>query len=58
MDFVNYVEKVSGVDIYGLTSFMIFFVFFIVIGVWAFKADRKVIDHLSNLPLNTDSENL
>lgn len=58
MEFVNYLEKISGVDVYALTSFMIFFVFFIVIGVWAFKADRKVISHLSNLPLNADSENL
>ena len=31
MDFVNYLEKISGVDIYALISFMIFFLFFVAI---------------------------
>ena len=57
MKFINYLETISGVDIYALVSFVIFFVFFIIIIVWTFKTDRKTIDHLSNLPLNTDAEN-
>jgi len=28
MKFINYLEKVSGVDIFGLASLIIFFLFF------------------------------
>jgi cbb3-type cytochrome oxidase subunit 3 len=57
MKFINYLEQISGVDIYALTAFMIFFVFFIVMALWALKADKKLINHLSNLPFQQDQEN-
>jgi hypothetical protein len=51
MKFINYLEKISGVDIYALSSFSIFFTFFIVMALWAWKADKKMINEISNLPL-------
>lgn len=51
MKFINYLEKITGVDIYALSSFMIFFCFFAVMAVWALKADKKLIDHLTRIPL-------
>ena len=53
MDFINYLEKITGVDIFGLTSFMIFFVFFIVMGIYAWRADKKFIDIMKNIPLDS-----
>lgn len=53
MDFVNYVEKVTGVSVYGLISFILFGLFFTVITIWAFRADKKMIDEVKNIPLNT-----
>ncbi len=52
MKFINYIEKVSGIDIYGLTSLGIFMtIFFVVlIGVW--KADKNKIKQISEIPLN------
>lgn len=52
MKFINYLEKITGVDIYALSSFSIFFTFFIIMALWAWKADKKMIDEINNLPLN------
>ena len=52
MKFINYLEKVSGVDIYALTSFSIFFVFFLLMATWALKADKNMIEEISRIPLD------
>jgi cbb3-type cytochrome oxidase subunit 3 len=52
MKFINYLEKISGVDIYALSSFGIFFIFFIAMTFWALKADKKMIDEMNHIPLN------
>jgi hypothetical protein len=52
MKFINYLEKITGVDVYAMSSFMIFFTFFIVMALWAWKADKKLINKLSNIPLD------
>lgn len=52
MKFINYLEKITGVDIYALSSFMIFFSFFILMALWAWKADKKLIDRINRIPLD------
>lgn len=52
MKFINYLEKITGVDIFGLSSFLIFFSFFIIMAFWAWKADRKLIDKINRIPLD------
>lgn len=52
MKFINYIEKVSGIDIYGLSSLTIFFLFFLVMLTWVFKADKKKIKEISRIPLD------
>lgn len=52
MKFINYLEKITGVDVYALSSFLIFFTFFLAITLWAFRADKKMIDELSHIPLD------
>jgi len=54
MQFINYLEKITGVDIFGLSSFMIFFVFFVVMSLWAWKADKKLIDIMKQIPLDKE----
>ncbi len=51
MKFINYLEKITGVDIYALTSFTIFFSFFLIMLVWAWKADKQMIDKITKIPL-------
>jgi hypothetical protein len=51
MKFINYLEKITGVDIYALSSFSIFFSFFILMALWAWKADKNMIEEISRIPL-------
>ena len=52
MKFINYLEKISGVSIYGLSSFLIFGIFFLLVLCWTFKADKKMIKEISQIPLD------
>ena len=52
MKFINYLEKITGVDIYALSSFSIFFTFFIIMSLWAWLADKKMIEKISRIPLD------
>ncbi len=51
MKFINYIEKISGISIYGLSSFALFGFIFIVMLIWALKADKKMIEEIRNIPL-------
>jgi len=51
MKFMHYIEKISGVDIYGLISLLIFVLFFTVVLTWVFRADKKKIKEMSEIPL-------
>jgi cbb3-type cytochrome oxidase subunit 3 len=48
---MHYIEKISGVDIYGLISLLIFVLFFTVVLTWVFRADKKKIKEMSEIPL-------
>ncbi len=52
MKFINYLEKISGIDIYGLASLLIFTVFFLVMLTWVFKTDKNKIKEISRIPLD------
>ena len=51
MKFINYLTKITGVDIYGMSSFLIFFTIFIIMLLWAWRADKNMINKLSRIPL-------
>ena len=51
MKFMHYIEKISGVDIYGLISLLIFVLFFTVVLTWVFRADKRKIKEMSEIPL-------
>ncbi|MDE3144035.1 MAG: CcoQ/FixQ family Cbb3-type cytochrome c oxidase assembly chaperone [Bacteroidota bacterium] len=52
MKFIHYLEKITGVDIYALTSLTIFLSFFIIMLLWAWKADKNMINEISQIPLD------
>ena len=52
MKFINYLEKVSGVDIFGLASLLIFLLFFLVMLTWVFKTKKKNYQEISRIPLD------
>jgi hypothetical protein len=52
MKFIHYLEKISNVSIYGLTSFLIFFIFFCAVLTWVWKTDVKELQQNSRIPLD------
>ena len=52
MKFVHYLEKITGVSIYPLISFVIFGLFFLVVLIWVLKTDKQKIYDVSRIPLD------
>lgn len=52
MKFIHYLEKITGVSIYPLTSFVIFGLFFLVVLIWVLKTDKQKIYEVSRIPLD------
>ena len=52
MKFIHYIEKVSGVSIMGLTSLMIFVVFFTIMLTWVIRTKKKSFNDVSRIPLD------
>ena len=50
MKFIHYLETITGVGIYPLSSLVIFFLFFAVMTTWVVKADKNYIRSMKNLP--------
>lgn len=57
MKFINYLESITGIGIYPLTSFILFFVFFLIVSLYAFKADKKHLSDLAEIPLDIHDKN-
>jgi hypothetical protein len=52
MKFINYLEKISGVEIYPLISLLLFVSFFLLVTIWAIKTNKTIIERMENLPLD------
>ncbi|TDD98652.1 CcoQ/FixQ family Cbb3-type cytochrome c oxidase assembly chaperone [Flavobacterium cellulosilyticum] len=44
-------ETIDGVSIYPIFTLVIFFTFFVGLGVWAFSYKKEKLDELGDLPL-------
>lgn len=44
----HYLESISGVEIYPIISFFIFFIFFLVITWYVIKMDKDYVEEVSN----------
>lgn len=52
MKFIHYLETITGVDIYGLSSLTIFFTFFVGMTIWVMTSDKKSLEKINHLPLD------
>jgi hypothetical protein len=50
MKFINYLESITGIGIYPLTSLTMFFLFFALIITWSVKADKGYIRSMKQIP--------
>jgi len=57
MKFINYLESISGVSVFPLTSLIVFFLFFILVGLKVYLMDKNVLNEVMNLPLRDDDSN-
>lgn len=55
MKFIHYLEKISGVSIYAQLSLAIFGLFFLAMLMWSIKADKKMIEEISAIPLDNQA---
>lgn len=53
---MNALEKIDGIEIYPVISLIIFFSFFLLVGYLVIKTDKKHIEEMSNLPLDSDND--
>jgi cytochrome c oxidase cbb3-type subunit 3 len=51
MKFKNYLETITGVEIYPLISLLIFFLFFVGCIIYVIKADNNKMEKNKNIPL-------
>ncbi len=45
-------ETIAGVEVYPILSLLIFFVFFVGLGIWVFSYKKEKIDEMSQIPLD------
>ena len=50
-------ETIAGVEIYPILSLLIFFLFFVGLGIWVFSYRKEKIAELSQMPLNDNFKN-
>ncbi len=52
MKFIHYIEKIGGIDIYGIVSLAIFVGFFLAMLVWVFATKKQTFTEISRIPLD------
>ncbi len=56
--FKEVLQSIEGIEFFTIVSMLIFILFFIGMIIWLFKVDKKYIKHMSELPLNEESNEL
>ena len=54
-----YKEVLSGIQnisIYPVFSFTVFFIFFLIMGVWVLKSKKEEFENVSKIPLSGNNE--
>lgn len=54
MNFIQYLETISGISIYPMISLLVFVIFFIILFYMVMKMDKNGVDILKNLPINDE----
>ncbi|MDO6597070.1 CcoQ/FixQ family Cbb3-type cytochrome c oxidase assembly chaperone [Oceanihabitans sp. 2_MG-2023] len=53
----NYMDSISGIEVYPIISLLIFFGFFVVLFLWVYTAKKEYIQTVSNIPLENENQN-
>ncbi len=58
MKFIHYLESITGIGIYPIASFLIFFLFFITVSIYVLRAGRKHFDEVARIPLDVNQNDM
>lgn len=47
-------ENIAGVEVFPLVSLGIFFTFFLILGLYVWRTDKRFFNQMSELPLEND----
>lgn len=53
----HHMESIVGIEVFPLISLVIFFAFFVGLFVYIARADKKQIDEISRIPLDSNADN-
>lgn len=53
----HHLETISGIEIYPIISFIIFFTFFTALIIYVVRMKKNTIEELSNIPLQSNQTN-
>ena len=54
--FKQFLQHIPGADAFMIASLAVFLVFFIGVGLYLFYADRKEMDRMAALPLQSETD--
>ncbi len=54
MKFINYLESITGIGIFPMTSLLIFFLFFTGVLLYSMSIRKSTIEELKQIPLDND----
>ncbi len=54
--FKHYFEQIHNVEIWPIISLSIFFIFFVGLIIWVWRADNGYINTMKNMPLEEDNK--
>lgn len=52
----QYMEDITGIEIYPIISLLIFFIFFVVLSWWVVSAKKDYIKKVSNIPFDNQNQ--
>lgn len=50
--FKQFIDKIPGADVYMVASFLTFFVFFVLVGLYLWRVDKGQMGQMSRLPFD------
>ncbi len=50
--FKQFIDKIPGADVYMVASFLTFFVFFVLVGLYLWRVDKGHMGQMSRLPFD------
>lgn len=53
----NILQNIENIQVWPVISFVIFFLFFVLLLWWVLTVDKKYVDEMGQMPLNDPSEN-